>query len=147
MSTNTIVLNNGQQAIVNRDLSKIFVWNNRYEKANYTNSTYDTVELATGTLMGRISATQEVVPHDASASDGSQYPVGVLAGDYSVEEGDTVEVYFCVAGDVVANKVILASGDTLSTVISGRSIRDRIAADTVGVKLIESTELTGTDNQ
>lgn len=147
MSSNSIVLNTGQQAIVNFDVSKIFVWNNRYEKADYTNSGYDDVVLAAGTLMGRVSATQEIIPLASGASDGSQYPVGVLAQDITVEGGATVSLYICVAGDVVEDKVILDGSDTLSTVISGRSIRDRIAADTVGIKLVPSTELTGYDNQ
>ncbi len=147
MSSNSIVLNTGQQAIINFDVSKIFIWNNRYEKADYTNSTYDDVVLTAGMLMGRVSASQEIVPLASGASDGSQFPVGILAQDATVEGGDTVSLYICVAGDVVEGKVTLDGSDTLSTVISGRSIRDRIAADTVGVKLVVSTELTGLDNQ
>ena len=97
--------------------------------------------------MGRVSATQEIVPHDSTASDGSEYPVGVLAVEAVVEEGVTVELMFCNEGEVVESKVILADGDTMSTVISGRSIRDRIAADTVGIKLVGSDAMTATDNQ
>jgi hypothetical protein len=147
MSINNIVLNNGQQAIINYDVSKIFVWDNRYEKADYTNSSYDAVTLRPGTLMGRIATTQEIVPLDSGAVDGSQYPVGILASDIEVPEGESAVLYICVAGDVVEDKVILADGDTMNTIISGRSIRDRIAADTVGIKLVPSTEMTGFDNQ
>ena len=147
MSSNTIALNNGQQAIVNFDTSKIFVWGNRYEKASYNNSTYDTVELAAGTLMGRIATTQKIVPLASGASDGSQHVVGILAQDASVEEGDTVDLYICVAGDVVESKVVLDGSDTMSTVISGRSIRDKIAGDAVGLKLVGGDELTAYDNQ
>ena len=147
MSTNNQVLNTGQQATTNYDLSKIFIWDNRYSKANYTNSGYDSVDLAAGTLMGRISATQEIIPLASGASDGSQYPVGILAQDATVEAGDTVELAFCNYGDVVEGKVILDGSDTLDTVIEGRSIRDRIAGDTVGVRLVPSTEMTGEDNQ
>lgn len=147
MSDNNTVLNNGQQAITNYDVSKIFIWENRFDKANYTNSTYDAVTLSAGTLMGRVATTREIVPCVSTAVDGSQYPVGVLAQDATVEEGDTVELAFCVAGDVAEEKVILSGSDTMNTVISGRIIRDRIAADTVGVKLVAGTELTGYDNQ
>jgi hypothetical protein len=35
----------------------------------------------------------------------------------------------------------------MDTVISARTIRDRIGADTVGIKLVGETELTGYDNQ
>jgi len=148
MSSNEVALNNGQQAIVNFDVSKIFVYGNRYAKANYTNSdSYDSVDLPAGTVMGRIAATGEVVPCASGASDGSQFPIGVLAQDYTVEAGDTVEVYFCVAGDVVESKLVFDGSDDLDTVISSKTMRDRIGSDSVGIKLVPSTELTAEDNQ
>jgi hypothetical protein len=147
MSKQEVILNNGQQMIVNTDLAKIFVWDNRFESANYTNSTYDPVTLPAGTLMGKISATQEIVPLTSAASDGSQFPVGVLNQTSVIAAGATVALAYCVSGDVVESGVILQGADTMDTVISSRSIRDRIGADTVGVKLVGSTELTGFDNQ
>lgn len=146
MSQNTIVLNTGQQAIINTDLSKIFVGNNRTETANFTNDTYDDITLQAGTLMGRIAATNEITPLTSGASDGSQFPVGVLNQTRVVEAGDTVNVAICVSGDVVESKVILQGSDTMNTVISGRTIKDRIGADTVGIKLVGSNELTDFDN-
>ena len=147
MSTNNVVLNNGQQAIINTNTAKIFVWNNRYISAEYTNSTYDAVTIPAGTLMGRVHATGEVIPLASGASDGSQFPLGVLASDYTVDAGDTVSVSLCVEGDVVEAYVVLDGSDTMDTVISARTIRDRIGADTVGIKLVGETELTGYDNQ
>lgn len=147
MSTNNVVLNNGQQAIINTNTAKIFVWNNRYISASYTNSTYDAVTIPAGTLMGRVHATGEVIPLASGASNGSQFPLGVLASDYTVDAGDTVTVSLCVEGDVVEAYVVLDGSDTMDTVISARTIRDRIGADTVGIKLVGETELTGYDNQ
>lgn len=147
MSSSNQVLNTGQQAITNYDVSKIFLWNNRYETGSYNNSGYEEVTLPAGRLMGRVSATQMLVPHDSSASDGSQFPVGILNKEHIVAEGDTVNVSICVSGDVEESLITLAAGDTLNTVIDGRSIRDRIGADTVGIKLVAGTELTGYDNQ
>jgi len=148
MSTQTIVLNTGQQAIIRTDTSKIFVGCNRYEKGNYTNSTYDPVTLLVGTLLGRVSATGLLKPLVASANDGSQFPVGVVADTVTIDEGDTGEVYFCVAGDVVADQLILSGADTLDSVISSRRLRDRIGADTVGIKLItQNQEMTRLDNE
>jgi len=147
MSSQEVILNNGQQMIVNTDLSKIFVWMNRFENADYTNSTYDPITLEAGTLMGRVSATQEIVPLTSGASDGSQVPVGVLNQTCVIDGGSTVSLAICVAGDVVESGVILQGSDTMDTVISGRSIRDRIGADTVGIKLVGGTEMTGFDNQ
>jgi hypothetical protein len=148
MSKQEIILNNGQQAIINTDLAKIFVFNNRFENADYTNSGYDDVTLLAGTLMGRVSATQEIVPLKSDASDGSQFPIGVLNQTSVISGGNTVNLAYCVSGDVVEGGVILAkTGDTMNTVISGRSIRDRIGADTVGIKLVGGIEMTGFDNQ
>jgi len=147
MSTQTIVLNTGQQAIIDTDLAKIFVGQNRYEKANYTNSTYDPIDLVVGMVMGRVSATGLIKPLASGASDGSQFPVGVLAHTITVDDGETQELYFCVAGDVVADQLIFDGSDTLDTVISSRRLRDRIGADTVGIKLItQNTEMTDFDN-
>jgi hypothetical protein len=151
MSSNSVVLNTGRQMTVNTDLTKIFVWNNRYENMpfEYDNDTYDDVTIPAGTLMGRIGATQKVVPLESGASDGSEYPVGVLAQDVVILAGDEFDgtVSVCVAGDVNESKVIFDGSDDMDTLVSDRSLRDRIAADTVGIKLVVSDELTGTDNQ
>jgi hypothetical protein len=147
MSSQTIALNNGQQAIIHTDLSRIFVGQNRYEKGSYNNATYDPITLTVGTLLGRVSATGLLKPLDSDAVDGSQFPVGVLAETITVEDGTTEDIYFCVSGDVIASKIILAAGDTLDTVISSRRLRDRIGADTVGIKIITAnTEMSAEDN-
>jgi len=128
------------------DRSQIFVGDNRYETGTYTNGTGSTKDLAKGTLMGRIHATGKLTPLASAASDGSQYPVGILADDYSVLDTASATVTICVAGDVVSSKIVLDGSDTLETVISARRIKDRIGADTVGIKLVATDELTGYDN-
>lgn len=148
MSTQTVILNNGQQAILDTDTSKIFLWDNRFETGNRTNSTYVDENLVAGTVMGRVSATQKLVPLQSDAADGSQTPVGILNKDWVILAGVTQAVSICVAGDVAEEKLIFTkAGDDLDTVISGRSLRDRIGGDTVGVKLVSSTENTGVDNR
>ena len=133
--------------ISNIDTSKTFGAGLRTATGNYTNSGYDDDVLAEGTVMGRISATGLLTPLTSGASDGSQFPVGILLTDYTVEGGDTIELTIAVAGDVDENKIVLQGSDTLDTVISGRRIRDRIGSDTVGIKLVGGTQLTGFDNQ
>jgi len=148
MSTNNQVLNTGNQAITNYDTSKIFLWNNRYINGAFTAQGYDDSVLLAGTVMGRVSATNEVLPMQSTASDGSQFPIGILAKDYTIEGGDTVDLAICIGGDVAEEKVIFArNADTFATAISGRTIRDRIAGDTLGIKLVLGTELTAYDNQ
>jgi hypothetical protein len=145
MSSQSVVLNTGQQAIINTERSKIFIWNNRYDSADYTNGGGSPVTLAAGTLLGRISATGKVIPLASAAADGSQFPLGILADDYTVAAGATVKVYYGMAGDVAEEKVILAGSDTLETVVSGQRMRDRITSYT-GIKLVKSTDLTNYDN-
>lgn len=149
MSQTTANITNNQ-AQVNTDTAKIFVWNNRFTEAaiNYENSTYDDITWPAGTVMGRIASTNKVVPLTSAASDGSQFPVGILAQDVTIEAGDTLaqNVTICVEGDVNENLIDLQGSDTLATVISARTIRDRIGADTVGIKLVATTEMTSFDN-
>jgi hypothetical protein len=42
---------------------------------------------------------------------------------------------------------VLQGADTLSTLVSSRSIFDRIGSDTIGVKITANTEMTQNDNQ
>jgi hypothetical protein len=147
MSDQTIELNNGQQAIIHTDLSRIFVGRNRYDKGEVNNSDiYDPLVLPIGTLMGRVAATGLLAPFDAGGSDGTQYVVGVLATDYTIDEGDTKEVYVCVEGDVVESKIVFQGSDDMDTIVSGRIVRDKIGSESVGIKLIASTELSNYDN-
>lgn len=147
MSQNTIILNTGQQMIVNFDVSKIFIGENRYNKGVFTNSTYDPISMSAGTVLGRIAATGKLVPLKSGAVDGSQYPVGILAEDVIVEDGESRTLFYCEYGDVVEAKLILDGTDTLDTIIEDRRIRDRIAGDTVGIRIRETDEMSGTDNQ
>lgn len=132
------------QLFVQHDKSRTFIFNNEYLEGSFTAAATETLPI--GTLMGRVSATGKLVALDSSATDGSQYPVGILDDDYDVVNGETSLVSICIGGDVVENKVILAAGDTLNTVIEDRRLRDRIAADTLGIKLVPSTEMTAADN-
>lgn len=148
MSTNNIVSNTGQQAFINTDTSKIFIWNNRYHTDSYVNnSTYDPITLLAGTVMGRIASTGILIPSKSDASDGSQFPYGILADDMIIAGGDTVKAPICISGDVVENKVVFTKiGDGLDTTVSSRRYRDRIMSDSAGIILVASTEMTDYDN-
>lgn len=146
MSEQNIVLNTGRALFVNTDTSKIFLWNNRYQPYPYNNSAYDAVTIPAGTVMGTVSATGWVKPLASGASDGSQFPVGILAEDYTVDGGDLINVSICVAGDVAADQLVFQGSDNLDTTVSSRRLRDRIGSDTVGVKLVTTTEMTKEDN-
>lgn len=142
------VINTSNQQTTNYDTSKIFIWNNRFQTENYNNSGYDAVDLVAGTVMGRVAATGKIVPLDSGASDGSQYPVGILNQDWTVDGGDDQNVSICIAGDVAVEKIVFATeGDDLETIVDGKQLKDRIQGDTMGIKLVPGTDLTGTDNE
>lgn len=146
MSKQTVAENNGTQAIIHTDRSKVFLWNRRSAKGQIQNSDlYDPITIPEGTVLGRISATGLLTPFTSGASNGSQFPVGVLIGDRTIQEGETQDVHFCDDGDVAAEKLIFQGSDTLDTVVSGQRVRDRLKM--MGVKVIESTEMTATDNE
>lgn len=144
----TVSINDQSLLAINTDTRKIFIGHNRYEDVDYTNpdGDYASTDMLLGTVIGRIASSGKVVPLDSAASDGSQYPIGVLAKTYTVEAGGDQTVSICVAGDVAEEKVLLQGTDTLETIIDSRRLRDRIAADTVGIKLVTATEMTDTDN-
>lgn len=136
------------QLTTDYDLSKIFLLNNRYENDNYVNNSgYSTLTLLAGTVMGRIASTGVLVPCLASAVDGSQFPIGILARDIvSLASGGTVACTICIAGDVNQSKLIFLYGDNLETVVAGRRFKDRIQADSAGIILRIGIEMTDYDN-
>jgi hypothetical protein len=150
MSSQSVVLNTGNQAIINTDVSKIFLRDNRYQKGNnLNNSGYDPLNLVAGTLMGRVTATGNLTYFNAAASDGSQAPVGILADDVAIDSGDTEEVTIVDFGDVAADKVVfVVTGQGLETAVTigvSRRVKDHLQAQ--GIKLIVTREQTHTDNQ
>jgi hypothetical protein len=134
--------------INNYDTSKIFVFGNEFQTATYTNPEGDDVTLLKDTVMGRVSATNEILPLESTASDGSQFPIGILADDYTVDYTESATLTFCKAGAVVESKIIFYNGtDTVETVVSSRTLGDRIQGDSLGINLVGGTQLTGEDNQ
>lgn len=144
MSTNNQRVNTGSQATTDYDLSKIFVWNNRYKTGIYTNSSYNPEVLLPGQLMGRVAATQALVKCFSAAADGSQYPIGILADGYTVTEGVATNISICDVGDIPSDKIIFESNDNLSTLVNGRSMLDHMQV--LGLNIISSTEMTDFDN-
>lgn len=99
------------------DYSKLFVWDNRYRTATYTNTTGSTVTLNPGTILGRIFASHLVVPQVSTATDGSQIPMGILRGTYVVANNASVTVTYCYSGDIDTAGVVFGGSDTINTPI------------------------------
>ena len=142
-----VKLNTGNAFFIDTDLSKLFLgFENRYENDVYVNnSTYDPIVLPAGTVMGRIAATGKIVPLYPGATDGSQFPCGILAQSVSVEAGEDVQTAICQSGDV--NEAMISfyyPGTSLTRVESSRTTRDWLTL--LGIKLVIADELTGYDN-
>ena len=155
MSTFQSDLNNGQQAISNYDLSKIFVFQNRYQVRSLNNSEYSPMTLLAGTVMGAIKGTgtstakPSVFPCVSTATDGSQYPIGILAADITIQDGVIGNVPICTMGDVIASKVIMwnAPTDTLSSVPNGGNKTYYDELNGLAIKMVDNTENSYLDNQ
>jgi hypothetical protein len=142
----TTVIQTDSQLTTNYDYSKVFIGKNTFENMTLVNISGGTLTYTAGTLLGRITTGGKVQPLASGAVDGSQIPVGILAQTVELVDDGEATVTVCVSGEVATEKVILNGSDTMATNISGRPIKDRIAGDTLGIKLIAGTELTNYDN-
>ncbi len=147
MSTGTTTQNTGNTLWTDIDTAKIFLWNNQYDVATYTNTTGGDLTLTIGTVLGKITASGKLLPLVAAAVDGSEIPVGVLAETVTVLDTESAELNYCISGNVAAELLIFNAAEGLNTVVDGRTLGDRLKADTLGINAIDGTELTGFDNQ
>ena len=137
------VLQTGSQLITNFTTEKIFIGGNQYETGNFVADSYD--DCLPGLVVGRIGSSGNLVPLESTATDGSQYPVGILVNQ--IEAGDERKATICVGGDVDENYISFINGtDTLDTVVATRRLRDRIKGDTLGILLVQMDELSKFDN-
>lgn len=152
MAFNTVAFRNKNQLFINTDLTQIFVWNNRYENVAFTyENTGDDLTFPAGLVVGRVLATLKVVPWTSSATDGSQYPIGVLNSAVDIAYGETFDgtVSICVAGDVAEDKVsLIDDSDTLDSECgsTGRTLRDLISSVASAIRLVLGTQHTMYDN-
>jgi hypothetical protein len=152
MAFNTVAFRNKNELFINTDLTQIFVWNNRYENVAFTyENTGDDLTFPVGLVVGRVLATNKVVPWVSTASDGSQYPIGVLNTEVDILYGETFDdtVSICVAGDVAEDKVsLLDDGDTLDSECgsSQRTCRDLLSSVASAIRLVLGTQHTEFDN-
>lgn len=127
------------------DFSKMFLFDNRYRLINIAASGADVV-LVQGELIGTIAATGKGTPMASAAADGSAFPTGIVTEDITIADGTDEDVLICIGGHVDESKLVFDGTDDLDTVVSLRTYRDRIAADTLGIFLVTADELSGVDN-
>lgn len=153
MATGNTSTYTGGMLITNFDFSRIFVWDNRYITATYTDSGSGST-LVAGTIMGRVSATGKVKPCVSTATDGSQIPRFVLANNYTVTAAADETVTLCFYGGVATNTLTFGGSplDTVTTTIKlndGTTVigiyQDVLAAN--GIFMEGGIENTYFDNQ
>lgn len=155
MDTSQTIANTGSnQLFINTDTSKIFLGMQESENESYiNNSTYNPITLYAGTVIGRITNTNIVMPWRNDNVDGSQYPIGILMADLIIDLGDQVKAPLCVRGRIAAEKVIayqLSNQSTATTLqltissLGGRRLKDIL--ESIGLHLIYSTEMSAPDN-
>jgi hypothetical protein len=138
MSENTVSFNNGQQLQVNTNLAKLFPFEKEMLSYQLTNSTYGTVTYQAGTVMGVVGSTGEIVPVDSAATNGSQTPVGVLAQDYTLDAGESKNVYIAVRGWVRKDMLIFKVGQTINSIVSNRRFFELLLAAGLFIQTTES---------
>lgn len=141
------VLSTQNQSITNYDYSKLFRTNFKTVEMTYTNASGGDVELLPGMLFGRVSADLKGAILKSASIDGSEIPFGVLLTKATVLDTASKTIQVAVTGMVDKNLLVLDGADTLDTLIDGRTIGDRIPADTEGITLEEFEQLVNYDNQ
>lgn len=149
MSSITTVEQTRNQLIANYDVTKLILGNNTFASYDYTASGDTT--LAQGLVLGKVSATGVLTALDPTATDGSQFPAGVLYlalnESVTIADGDTEELTLVNGGDIAEDQLSFPSGVTIDDVITsdGRTVRDLLLS--LGLRLKGGTELTALDNQ
>lgn len=146
MNSSEVVLQTRNQLYTDYDFSKVFIGKNTFENMTLANDSGGDLTYPIGKVLGRIAVGGKVQPLVAAATDGSQFPVGVLATTITILDGEEATVSVCVSGEVDSSLLVFNGAETLSTVVSSKQLRDRIASDTLGIKLITATEMTAVDN-
>jgi len=126
--------------------AKTFLGDNRFEVGTLKNAALTTVTFAVGTVLGKVAATGKLVPLASAGTDGSQYPVGILAEEVTLLTTAEASVNICISGDVLSTALIFDGTDVITTVVEDKQIGDRIKSDTLGIKLVAVSDSTFYDN-
>jgi len=114
------------QATINYTLERIYLGGigtpNLFTRMDYANisGAEETVELYT--VMGRVAATQKLVPCLSTATDGSQVPICIIdeKQDAIAIAGTVDAVHVCNGGRLNSALVVFQNGtDTLATPVTG----------------------------
>lgn len=149
MSTITQVNQTRNQLHADYSVAKLALGGNEFVSANYTASGNTT--LAEGLVLGKVASTGVLGALNVSASDGLQFPYGVLYlgvdASITIANGVTQSLTLINKGRVALANLSFPGGVTINSVISGdgRTVGDYLNA--LGLIMEGGTELTNLDNQ
>jgi hypothetical protein len=147
MGNQTVTVNTANQLYINNDSSQVFIGNTFTRRSeSVTNSTYDAITISVGTVMGRVTASNTMIPFKSTAVDGSQIPRGLMNSTVIIPAGEQVELPIVISGEVATNKLVFErSGDSITTSVGSLGlVQDLLGA--IGIKLVNSREMTEFDN-
>lgn len=154
MSSITQVTSNNNSQVTNYETSKFLLGDNRFIDGTVEASGSD-IDLVEAMVMGRVASTGKLVPLSASATDGSQLPVGLCVVSKTIPDGSSATVRLVNKGRVSENKINFIGSETLDTAITitdgsstdttyKKTIRDLL--NEIGLVLEDIDELTNYDN-
>ena len=146
MGVEQISSTNNQQ-ITDYDVSKFLLGGNEFVDIDLTAS--GEVVLLEGMIMGKVGATGLLLACDKDATDGSQFPVGVVVQAKTIADTETKSIRLVNKGSIAEDKLNFLDTETLDTLIGAannqRSYRDYM--NDLGLILKTGVELTAVDNR
>ena len=137
-------VNAENQMFTDYDVSQLLLGNNSFVSGTFAAYGTDMV-IDPGTVVARLTTTGEFVPLDTSATDGTQYPVGLLIKQLTVADGGKADTQIVNKGKINENLIrFWNSGQGLDTIVDNRSIFDWL--NDIGFEIEGSDELTKVDN-
>lgn len=129
------------------DRSKLFLGYNKFESGTIATPDAE-LTIAKGQVMGRVAADNTITNLKSAASDGSQFPLGIAA-QAQVVPASTVgaSITVCIAGDVDEALIVYDGTDDAETVVSSRTLGDRLKSDTLGINPLTVSDNTIADNE
>lgn len=155
-STGNIVYNTDTHAQIDVTKKRLFLGYNEFDRGTFLEESGSDSTIKAGRLLGRIAGSDQLVLHDATRTDGGQFPVGVVSEDFDVGASSTKDIGYCIKGDVAENYIVLSGSQSLDGTVIGsggttaqeykRTIRDAIRGETMGIRLHVVTDHTDHNN-
>lgn len=146
MSEITNNLSTTNQLYNSYDTSKLLLGFNSFTEADHTSS--GGTDFVQGEIVGQIASSGKIAKLDSGATDGSQYPFGVVLIDQTVEDGETETIKLVNKGKVAQEKIVFQGSDDLTTTVGpADNLRTyKALLNDLGIELEAGTELTEFDN-